>query len=145
MVLIWKFVHLLISKNWYFFSLVFMIQYCLDFKSLKFKKFLKDWKKLKIQKPKNLWKWLQSPDNPVNLTTEDNLTKLITVPVLRIRKILASWIWIRKNMRIHGSGSKGQIINQILQKKYLLSKPKSELLKKRDYKNFLISEWFIKF
>ena len=29
--------------------------------------------------------------------------------------------------------------------KNLLSKPKSELLKKRDYKNFLISEWFLKF
>jgi len=31
------------------------------------------------------------------------------------------------------------------EKNFLLLKPKSELLKKRDYKNFLISEWFIKF
>jgi len=30
-------------------------------------------------------------------------------------------------------------------KKKLHLKPKSELLKKRDYTNFLISEWFIKF
>ena len=35
---------------------------------------------------------------------------------IRIRKILASWIRIRKNMRIHGL-SKGQNINQKLQKK----------------------------
>ena len=39
-------------------------------------------------------------------------------------------IRIRKNMRIHGSGSKGQNINQKLKKKNLLSKPKSELLNK---------------
>ena len=57
------------------------------------------------------------------------------ISVLRIRirwilKILASWIGIRKNMRIHASGSKGQNINQKLQQKILLSKPKSELLKK---------------
>ena len=32
-----------------------------------------------------------------------------------------------------------------INKKNFISKPKSELLKKRDYKNFLISEWFIKF
>ena len=57
-----------------------------------------------------------------------------SIPVLRIRirwirKILASWIRIRirKNMRIHGSGAKGQNINQKLQKKNLISKPKSEL------------------
>ena len=42
-------------------------------------------------------------------------------PVLRIRirwirKILASWIRIRKNMRIHGSGSTRQNINQKLNK-----------------------------
>ena len=75
-------------------------------------------------------------------------TNLPWKPVLRIRirKILASWIRICKNIRIHGSGFKGYNINQKLQKKtYLLLKPKSELLKKRDYKNFLISEWFIKF
>ena len=44
--------------------------------------------------------------------------------VLRIRKILASWI------RIHGSGSKVQNINQKLEKKKILLKPKSDLLKK---------------
>ena len=53
-------------------------------------------------------------------------------PVLRIRirwirKILASWIRIRKNMRIRIQGAK---YYQKLQKKVLLSKPKSELLKK---------------
>ena len=38
----------------------------------------------------------------------------------RIRKILASWIRIRigKNIRIHGSGPKGQNMNQKLQKKF---------------------------
>ena len=68
--------------------------------------------------------------------------------IRRIRKILASWIQIHKNMRVHGSGYKGQNINQKLQKRLFfnsLSKPKYELLKKRDYKTFLISEWFIKF
>ena len=57
-----------------------------------------------------------------------------TGAVLRIRwirKILASWIRIRKNMRIHGSGSKGVINQKLPQKKtFLLPKPKSELLKK---------------
>ena len=60
-----------------------------------------------------------------------NIQKTNQNPVLRIRirmirKILASWI--------HGSGSMGQNINQKLQKQILLSKPKSELLKKRDIK-----------
>ena len=37
---------------------------------------------------------------------------VMIVPVLRIRirwirKILASWLRIHKNMRVHGSGSKG--------------------------------------
>ena len=39
----------------------------------------------------------------------------------------------------------GVIINQNMQKKLLLLWAKSELLKKRDCKNFLISEWFISF
>ena len=74
------------------------------------------------------------------------LETVLRIRIRWIRKILASWIRIRKNMRIQGSGSKGQNINQKLQKKNLLSKPKSELLKKKkDYKNYLISEWFIKF
>ena len=58
-----------------------------------------------------------------------------------IRKILASWIRIKKKC-----GSKGQDINQELQKNVLLSNLKSEQLKKKDrYKNFLISKWLIKF
>jgi len=40
---------------------------------------------------------------------------------------------------------RGKISTNNCKKKNLLLKPKSELLKKRDYKNFLISEWFIKF
>ena len=59
-----------------------------------------------------------------------SLKPLLRTRIRWIRKILASWIRIRKNMRIHGSGSKGQNINQKLKKKILLSKPKSELLKK---------------
>ena len=40
---------------------------------------------------------------------------------------------------------RGKKINQKLKKKLFTPKPKSELFKKkRDYKNFLISEWFIK-
>ena len=70
-------------------------------------------------------------------------------PVLRIqirirwiRKILASLIWIQicKNMRIHGSGSKGKNINQKLRKK-----KNFWTIERRDFKNFLISEWFFKF
>ena len=45
--------------------------------------------------------------------------------------------------RIRIQGSKYQ--PKTAKKTFLLLKPKSELLKKRDYKNFLISEWFIKF
>ena len=45
--------------------------------------------------------------------------------------ILASWIRIRKNMRMHGSGSKGENINQKLQKKtFLLLKPNLNFWKK---------------
>ena len=60
---------------------------------------------------------------PLDLRYKPNLLKYIYL-VLRIRiricwirKILASWIRIRKNMRIHGSGSKGHNINQKLQQK----------------------------
>ena len=41
----------------------------------------------------------------------------LSVLRIRIHKIFAFWIRIRENMRIQGSGSKGQIINQKLQKK----------------------------
>jgi len=61
---------------------------------------------------------------------------MLRIRIRWIHKILAFWIQIRKNMRIHGSGSKWQNINQTMPKKtFLLLKPKSELLKKRDYKN----------
>ena len=63
-----------------------------------------------------------------------------------IRKILASWIRIRKNMRIHGSGSKGVINQKLPQKKLFYSqKPNLNFWNKRDYKYFLISERFIEF
>ena len=44
---------------------------------------------------------------------------VLRIRIRWIRKTLASWIriQIRKIMRIHGSGSKGQNINQKLQKK----------------------------
>ena len=63
--------------------------------------------------------------------------------MIRIRwilKILASWIWIRKNMGIQGV--KYQLKTA---KKNLLRKPKSDFWKKRDDENFLISEWFEKY
>ena len=54
-----------------------------------------------------------------------------------IRKIFGSWIriQIRKNVRIHGSGSKGLNINQKLKEKisFSLSDTKSELLKKERF------------
>ena len=40
---------------------------------------------------------------------------------------------------------RGKISTKTAKKRFLLLKTKSELLKKRDYKNVLISEWFIKF
>ena len=60
---------------------------------------------------------------------------LIIPAVLRIpiRKILASWIRIRQNMQIHGSGSKDKISTKNYKKNVLLSKPKSELLKKERF------------
>ena len=64
---------------------------------------------------------------------------MLRIRIRWIRKILASWIRIRKNMRIHESGSKGQNINQKLPKKNLLSKPKSELFKKKIIK----MSWFL--
>ena len=68
----------------------------------------------------------------VRFVNPSQYTKVSCSAVLRI---LALWIRIRKNMRIHGSGSKGQNINQKLQKKnFLLQKPKSKLLKKFKYK-----------
>ena len=66
----------------------------------------------------------------VFITSESRLIVFLSVLRIRIRKILASWIRIRKNMRI--PGSKGQNVNQKLPttKNNLLSKPKSEILKK---------------
>ena len=65
-------------------------------------------------------------------------------PVLRIRirwirKILAFWIWNPADPE-----PREKILTKKLQKNFLLSNPKSELLKKK-YENFLISEWFINF
>jgi len=40
---------------------------------------------------------------------------------IRIHKILAPWFRIRKNMRIYGSRSNGQNINQKLQEKKFYS------------------------
>ena len=40
---------------------------------------------------------------------------------------------------------RSKISTKNCKKTFLLQKPKSELLKKRDYKNFLILEWFFKF
>ena len=58
---------------------------------------------------------------------------------IRIRKIFASWIQFRKSMRICGAKYQPKTANKTV----LLSKPKSKLLKKK-FKNFMISEWFIK-
>ena len=46
---------------------------------------------------------------------------VLKIRIRWIRKILASCIRIRKNMRIYGSRSKGQNINQKLQKKYFFT------------------------
>ena len=60
--------------------------------------------------------------------------------VLRVRKILASWIQIRiwKNMLIQGA--KYQQKNA---KKIYSQAPNLSYWKKSDYKNILISEWLI--
>ena len=58
----------------------------------------------------------------VRFVNPSQYTKVSCSAVLRI---LALWIRIRKNMRIHGSGSKGQNINQKLQKK--LFTPKTQI------------------
>ena len=47
-------------------------------------------------------------------------------------KILASWIRICKNMRIHGSESKGQNINKKLQKKNVTPKTQIWTIEKRE-------------
>ena len=78
---------------------------------------------------------------------------------IRIRKILASWIRIRKNMRIHGSGSKGQNINQKLQQKknyyqtQIWTIDKREIIKiswfqstdSRDFKQFSVLDMIRRF
>ena len=71
---------------------------------------------------------------------------VVRIRIRWIRKILASWIRIRKIWRPTDSDPRGKIsINQKLSRSLLFSKPKSKLLeKKRDHINFLISEWFIK-
>ena len=56
-----------------------------------------------------------------------------------IRKILASWNRIRKNRRIHGSGSKGENIYKKLQKKIYSQTPNLNFKKKRDNK----ISWFL--
>ena len=69
----------------------------------------------------------------------------IRIRIRWIRKILASWIriWKKADLRI---GSKGQNINRKLQNKVLTFKTQIWTIKKqRDYKNFMISELFIKF
>ena len=58
------------------------------------------------------------------------LEEVFRIRIRCISKTLASWIQIRINMRIHGSGLKWQNINQKLQKKLFTLKPKTEHLKK---------------
>jgi len=57
---------------------------------------------------------------------------VLRIRIRWIRKILASWIRIRKNMRIQGA----KYQPKTAKKTFLLLKLKSELLKKRDYKKF---------
>ena len=65
---------------------------------------------------------------------------------LKVRKFIPIVDFYTLFIQCLGSGSKEQNINKKLQKnKILLTKPKSEQLNNRDYKNFLISEWYIKF
>ena len=52
---------------------------------------------------------------PLQIVEFSSLLTVLRIRIRWIRKILASWIWIRirirKNMWIHGSGSTGQNIN----------------------------------
>ena len=52
-----------------------------------------------------------------------SIGSVLRILIRWIRKILASWIRIRKNMRINGSGSKGQNINQTAKKKSYSQNP----------------------
>ena len=58
-----------------------------------------------------------------------SLNAVLRIRIRWIRKILGSWIRIRKNMRIHGS--KEQNINQKLQKKNVTHKTKIWTIEKR--------------
>ena len=69
------------------------------------------------------------------------ITAVLRIRIRWIRKILASWIRIRKKYaysQIRIQGLKFQ--SKAAKKTFLLLKTK-----KRDYKNFFISEWLIKF
>ena len=61
-----------------------------------------------------------------------------------IRKILASWIRISKNIGTTDPDPKGKISTKNCQKKFTL-KTQIWTIEKRDFKNFLISECLIKF
>ena len=62
------------------------------------------------------YSWQNTQFNLGNVIFKEFQVVFLAVLRIRIRKILASRIRIRKNIRIHGSGSKGQNINQKLQK-----------------------------
>ena len=72
----------------------------------------------------------------------ESFQAVLRIRIRWIRKILASWIRLRKNVRIHGFGSKGQNINQ---KKIYSRNPNLSCWNKERLEKFLISEWFIKF
>ena len=78
------------------------------------------------------YSWQNTQFNLGNVIFKEFQVVFLAVLRIRIRKILASRIRIRKNIRIHGSGSKGQNINQKLLKKITL-KPQIELLQKERF------------
>ena len=77
-----------------------------------------------------------------NFERSEDLSTVLRIRILIrwIRKILASWIRIPKNMRIHESGSKGQNINQKLQENNFTLKTQIWTIEKRDIRKI---SWFL--
>ena len=80
---------------------------------------------------KNDFNWQFSPPLLKNISSSRSVLR-IRIRIRWIRKILASWIRIRKNMQIHDPDPRGKILTKNCKKKknFLLLNPNSELLKK---------------
>ena len=87
------------------------------------------------------WVWWYNSSSCSVLAISEYRMGIVFFAVLRIRirKILTSWIRIR--IRIQGV----KYQPRTAKKNLFTPKTQTKTFKKREYKNFLISEWFIKF